>query len=72
MKPLEIKGARARLGFTQADMATRMNMSVCSYNAKERGITKFSDKEKVMLVKVLELSWPQANDIFFDGEMPTG
>ena len=37
MKPLEIKGARTRLGYTQQYMADRLNISLDTYRKKERG-----------------------------------
>ena len=34
MKPLEIKGARARLGFTQKYMAEKLGLTEVSYGEK--------------------------------------
>ena len=47
MKPLEIKGARARLGYKQQYMADNLGISVATYRKKESGVIRFTDKEKV-------------------------
>ena len=69
MKPLEIKGARTRLGYTQEQMAEKLDMSVYSYRKKESGEIKFTEKEKFALAKILELSLGQLNDYLFDGQL---
>ena len=38
MKPLEIKGARARLGYKQQYMADNLGISVATYRKKESGV----------------------------------
>ena len=70
MKPLEIKGARARLGFKQQYMADQLGISLPSYRKKENGDIRFSDEEKVKLAKLLELSPKQLNDYLYDGMLP--
>ena len=72
MKPLEIRGARARLGYTQQFMANELGISTASYSAKERGETKFADAEKVKVAKLLGWSLAQMNDFLFDGQLPIG
>ena len=72
MKPLEIKGARARLGYKQQYMADNLGISVATYRKKERGVIRFTDKEKVKVTKLLELTPAQMNDFLFDGELPIG
>lgn len=72
MKPREIKGARARLGYTQQFMADQLEMSYHSYRKKESGAVRFTDKEKVKVARLLELSPGQMNDYLFDGELPIG
>ena len=72
MKPLEIKGARARLGFKQQYMADQLGISLPSYRKKENGDIRFSDEEKVKLAKLLELSPKQLNDYLYDGMLPLG
>lgn len=70
MKPLEIKGARTRLGLSQKYMADKLNIAQDSYGKKERGIVRFTDPEKVIVAQVLGLTASQVNEYFFDGMMP--
>lgn len=72
MKPLEIKGARARLGYKQQFMADNLGISVATYRKKESGVIRFTDKEKAVVTKLLELTPAQMNDFLFDGELPIG
>ena len=72
MKPLEIKGARTRLGYTQQYMADQLDITVNSYHKKERGIVRFTDPEKIVLAQILQLSLEQFNDFLFDGKLPAG
>ena len=72
MKPLEIKGARARLGYKQQYMADNLGISVATYRKKESGLIRFTDKEKIQVTKILELTPCQMNDFLFDGELPIG
>lgn len=70
MKPLEIKGARTRLGLSQKYMAQQPNITEASYGKKERGLVRFTDPEKVTVARLLSLTAAQVNDYFFDGMMP--
>ena len=70
MKPLEIKGARARLGYKQQYVADTLGISVATSRKKESGVIRFTDKEKIMVTKLLELTPAQMNDFLFDGELP--
>lgn len=70
MKPLEIKGARTRLGYTQRDVAEQLGMSLPSYRKKESGYIRFTDKEKADLAVLLMLSPEQINDYLYDGLLP--
>jgi len=72
MKPLEIKGARARLGYKQKYVADKLGISVANYRKKESGHIRFSDVEKIELSKILELSPAQMNEFLFDGILPIG
>ncbi len=69
MKPLEIKGARTRLGYTQQQMAEWLDMSVHSYQKKESGHIKFTECEKFALGKILGLTLEQLNDYLFDSQL---
>ena len=70
MKPLEIKGARTRLGLSQKYMAQQLNITEASYGKKERGLVRFTDPEKVTVARLLSLTAAKVNDYFFDGMMP--
>ena len=70
MKPLEIKGARVRLGYKQHFMADSLGISISTYQKKEGGFVRFSDDEKVKMTKILQLTPAQMNDFLFDGELP--
>lgn len=72
MKPLEIKGARTRLGYTQQYVADQLGITVLSYRNKESGRVRFTDPEKIALVGVLQLTLEQFNDFLFDGRLPAG
>lgn len=72
MKPLEIKGARTRLGYTQQFVADELGMTVHSYRKKESGCVKFTDEEKKNLSRVLHLTLDQFNDYLYDGLLPIG
>ncbi len=72
MKPLEIKGARARLGFTQKYMAEKLGLTEVSYGRKERGEVEFTLDEVPEVASLLTLNNAQVNDFFFDGKLPTG
>lgn len=72
MKPREIKGARARLGYTQQFMADQLEMNYHSYRKKESGAVRFTDKEKIQLARILGLTPWEMNDYLFDGKLPIG
>ena len=64
MKPLEIKGARARLGFTQKYMAEKLGLTEVSYGRKERGEVEFTLDEVPEVASLLTLNNAQVNDFF--------
>ncbi len=53
-------------------MADNLGISVATYRKKESGVIRFTDKEKVKVTKLLELTPAQMNDFLFDGELPIG
>lgn len=65
MKPLEIKGARTRLGYTQQYMADRLDISLDTYRKKEKGVIKFADTEKVTVAKAAGADRPAGERLFF-------
>lgn len=70
MNRLELEYARKRKDKSKADMAAAIGKSVVSYAKKERGEVKFSDEEKVIVARELDLTHEQVNAIFFDGSLP--
>lgn len=70
MKPLEIKGARTRLGYKQQFMADSLGISLPSYRKKESGAVRFTDAEKAKVGEILELTPCQLNDFLYDGILP--
>ena len=70
MKPLEIKGARTRLGLSQKYMAQQLNITEASYGKKERGLVRFTDPEKVTVARLHSLTAAQVTDYFSDGMIP--
>ena len=69
---LELKAARTRFGYTQADMARMLDCNVMTYLRKENGQRDFSDAEKIKISSFLQLDLPAVNAIFFDGKLPAG
>ena len=72
IKRLEIKGARARLGYGQKYVADQLGITMSTYCNKENGAVKFSDEEKAKLANLLELTPQQTNDFLYDGKLPIG
>lgn len=72
MKSLELKAARVRRGYTQIDVAKALGISVAAYCHREKGKINFDDGQKLVLVSFLGLSLQETNDIFYDGELPSG
>lgn len=72
MKSLELKGTRVKRGYTQVDAAKALGISVTAYCDRETGKREFDDSQKLLLIGLLGLSLQEANDIFFDGKLPSG
>lgn len=70
MNSLELEYARKRKNKSKEDMAAAIGKSAVSYAKKERGEVKFSDEEKVIVTRELDLTSEQVNAIFFDGNLP--
>ena len=70
MNSLELEYARKRKNKSKEDMAAAIGKSVVSYSKKERGEVKFTDEEKVIVARELDLANGQVNTIFFDGNLP--
>ena len=67
VKSLELKGARARKGLSQAATAAILGMNQTTYAAKENGRTRFTDEEKFELSKALDLTPGQVDEYLYDG-----
>lgn len=70
MDGLALEFARRRKKKSKEDMAAAIGKSVVSYSKKERGEVKFSDEEKAIISRELDLTGEQFNAIFFDGNLP--
>ena len=71
MNKLYMEYVRKKKGKTTRDMAALIGKSPVSYGKKERGEIKFSDDEKVIVARELELTQEQFNYLFFDGNLPS-
>jgi DNA-binding XRE family transcriptional regulator len=58
---LRLKAKRVELGYTQTDMANKINIAVATYNHKENGSADFSYKEILKLLEILDCKF---EDIF--------
>ena len=56
MNSLELEYARKRKNKSKEDMAAAIGKSVVSYSKKERGEVKFTDEEKVIVTRELDLT----------------
>ena len=63
MKFNKLKGARAEKGYSQVEMAEKLEMSVDSYNQKENGKSDFKLSEVKNLLEILDKEF---NDIFLE------
>ena len=63
----KIRGYRTMLGKTQKDMAEIFEISKQAYSAKERGSTRFSNEEMIMIKEMLLPMFPgiTIDEIFF-------
>ncbi|WP_195853967.1 helix-turn-helix transcriptional regulator [Aerococcus tenax] len=67
----QVRQMRSYMGLTQTDLANTLNISLQAYWKKEKGITPFTDDEKIVLKKIFNESFPSAtiDDIFFSHEV---
>ena len=63
----KVRGYRVMLGKTQKDMAELFEISKQAYSAKERGETRFSEKEMLSIKEMLLPIFPgiTIDEIFF-------
>ncbi|WPC08809.1 hypothetical protein [Globicatella sp. PHS-GS-PNBC-21-1553] len=59
-------------GMTQTDMANHLGISLQAYWKKEKGLTPFSDREKVVVRNFFNDEFPgiTIDDIFFNDKVP--
>ena len=72
MNALKLKSLRIEKGFTQADMAEKIEKSNDSYAKKERGEVEFTPDEMCIVAIALEMDFELFNYIFFDNRLPFG
>ena len=70
MNSLKLEFARRAKGKSPQDQAEAIGKTENSYRKKERGEVAFSDDEKVIVARELELNLEQVSEIFFDGKLP--
>ena len=64
----KIRRLRVMAGFSQADIAKKFGVSAQSYSKKERGITAFTDNEKIIFTELINEVVPTETieSIFFE------
>lgn len=65
-----LKSKRVLKGLYQHDIADKMGVSLKSYNFKENGKVSFTVDEILKVIECLELTFEEANDIFFSNKLP--
>ena len=63
----KLKGYRVMLGKSQDEMAKMFGITKQAYSAKERGISRFTDKEMIRIKEMLKPIFPEItiDEIFF-------
>lgn len=66
----KIRGLRVMAGLNQQDVAKAFNLSTQSYSKKERGLTAFTDSEKVIFRNLINEAAPNETieSIFFTNQ----
>lgn len=60
---------RSLLGLSQKELADKLNISQQAYSRKEKGITEFSDNEKVIIKDLISVYFPEVSiDVIFFNE----
>lgn len=53
MKPKnKVRGYRNMVGLTQKDLGDKLGISTQAISQKEKGVTSFTDKEKIILLEL--------------------
>jgi len=72
IRPYELMSKRVLMNKSRMDIAKSLGMKISLYYKKERGYIKFSDDEKILLSKILNMTFEEWNNIFYDGMLPWG
>ena len=72
MNALKLKSLRIEKGFTQAEMAEKIEKSNDSYAKKERGEVEWTPDEMCIVAIALEMDFELFNYIFFGNKLPFG
>ncbi|OHW63125.1 helix-turn-helix protein [Andreesenia angusta] len=69
MKNYELVGERSKKGLTQADMASRMGVTLQTYHNKESGTRAFTLKDVEKISNILDLAIEDVDRIFFKNKL---
>ena len=70
MNALKLKSLRIEKGYTQAEMAEKIEKSNDSYAKKERGEVEWTPDEMRIVAIALEMDFELFNYIFFGNKLP--
>ena len=70
MNALKLKSLRIEKGYTQADMAEKIEKSNDSYAKKERGEVEWTPEEMCIVAIALDMTFELFNYIFFENGLP--
>lgn len=65
----ELKSLRALHGYTQKDLADKLDIGETSYTRRENGVTDFSQSEIFKIKKLFGLDECKLVEIFFNSEL---
>ena len=72
MNALKLKSLRIEKGYTQAEMAEKIEKSNDSYAKKERGEVEWTPDEMCIVAIALDMDFELFNYIFFDNRLLFG
>ena len=72
MNALKLKSLRIEKGYTQAEMAEKIEKSNDSYAKKERGEVEWTPDEMCIVAIALDMNFELFNYIFFGNKLPFG
>lgn len=65
----KLKSIRILHSFTQEKLAKKVGITPKTYNRKELGIVNFTIFEIIQLASILDLTFENVNEIFFDNKL---